>query len=168
MSTILKVIFLSGARPALPMGVAPESMGKCLLLGIDSSCTTRWRTWLYFWAQPLFLSTPIGGLNEIHVLPMGVGSTRVAESSWVYKPLYIYRIEWNFHAFSLFQILRDQRDTIFSSSNILYMDIGKCGWFIWRIRYQLIALVENPDKPTSNSHPRTWIRDTGVIQNVPL
>ena len=36
-----KLFFLSGARPALPMGVAPESMGKCLHLGIDSSCTTR-------------------------------------------------------------------------------------------------------------------------------
>jgi hypothetical protein len=26
----LKIVFLSGARPALPMGVAPESMFGCL------------------------------------------------------------------------------------------------------------------------------------------
>ena len=34
----LEVIFLSGARPALPMGVAPEATAKCLHLGVGSTC----------------------------------------------------------------------------------------------------------------------------------
>ena len=52
--------------------------------------------------------------------------------------------------------------------SILYRDNGEWGWFIWRIRYQLIALVANPHKPTSSLSPwtRTW--DTSVIQYVPL
>ena len=38
LSTIFEVIFLSGARPALPMGVAPEATAKCLHLGVGSTC----------------------------------------------------------------------------------------------------------------------------------
>ena len=51
---------------------------------------------------------------------------------------------------------------------ILYRDNDKWGWFIWRIRYQLIALVANPQKPTSSSSPWTRAWDTGVIRHAPL
>ena len=51
---------------------------------------------------------------------------------------------------------------------MLYRDNGRWGWFIWRIRYQLTALVAIPQKPTSRSSPWTWSRYTGVIRHVPL
>ena len=57
---------------------------------------------------------------------------------------------------------------MFFSVSILYRDNSKWGWFIWRIRYQLIALVANPHKPTSSSSPWTRTRNTGVIRHVPL
>ena len=50
----------------------------------------------------------------------------------------------------------------------LYRDNGKWGWFIWRIRYQLTALVAIPQEPTSRSCPWTRPRYTGVIWHVPL
>jgi hypothetical protein len=51
---------------------------------------------------------------------------------------------------------------------ILHRDNGRWAWFFWRIRYQLIAFVENLHKPTSSSSPWTRTRDTDVIRHVPL